>query len=806
MARNTRASGEAGTAEPQSSRFGRPDLIVLAILLLLPVVFYAKMIFQGMEPTAPDIVAHRPVAEWAKQATRDLGTVPEWFPFYFGGMPSYGSFLHIPRAVCNPLAQILQLFEGNRGVRYALLLAVAGLGTFVLLRRQGFSRVASTSGALYYSFTPYFAGVIAAGHSTKLEALAIVPAFLAAFDALLQRPGPFAAALLALTGAILAWANHPQIAYYAVLVAGLYAVARAVKDKERRKLLPWALWTGAAGILAVLLVAEPYLAIREYTPHSIRGAASALAGAGAGAGVGWEYATGWSFAPRELISFLFPGWFGLEGETYWGPLPFTQSTHYFGVFGLALAVIGVWLGRTRYRWIWAGIGLFLLFVGFGNHLPLLYRPMYEVLPLFDRFRVPSMIYALLPLALAYLVATGLDHVHRWSAGAPARSPKGKRDPRVTRAGAVLAVTAVLWIVFVLGASVSHSDPASLLKNTELGQVPPETAAILAATRRHLLLESVNFSFLWLFLGVALVGLSLIKAQWRTPLFVGLAVILVADIWRVSLQFYEPNPVLSVEDSIPVAGAAHWAASQDGEFRIVPAGAIFGTNSFAALEVESIGGYQPAKLRVMQDLIDSNALFAPGVLQMLNVRFALSPRPMGSQTPVYSEDGYVFALPPGPGTTWSVPNVQSVPNAPAMLDRLTDGSFDPKAIAFVYPEDAGNLPDQLAPAEIREFSRGLHEVRFTVSAPGSAFVVSSEIYYAPGWTATIDGQPAKIVRTNHVLRGLLVPAGDHEVVFRWTSTTRQTGARISRIAGVLWLGLFGSGWWLRRRDARKEQGA
>ena len=61
---------------------------------------------------------------------------------------------------------------------------------------------------------------------------------------------------------------------------------------------------------------------------------------------------------------------------------------------------------------------------------------------------------------------------------------------------------------------------------------------------------------------------------------------------------------------------------------------------------------------------------------------------------------------------------------------------------------------------------------------------SEIYY-PGWTATIDGQPAELGRVNYILRALNVKPGTHKVVLDFHPTSLKTTETIAYVGyGVL----------------------
>ena len=781
------AGSRAESQKPEGNRLTR--IVPILLLLIVPLLFYRAMVFEGLEPPAPDTQSHRPIAAWAKAATEELGETPQWFPYVFSGMPSYGSFLYIPRPTANLLGQVLQLFSSNRGIRYVLLLGLAGIAAYGFFRRQGHSRVASTTAGLLYSLTPYFTGLVGAGHSTKLEALALVPAVLWAVDHLLDRPGPLAGAFLAATAATLAWANHPQIAYYAVLLIGLYAILRVLLVRDRaRPWGKWLLWGGVGLIIACALVAEPYLAIREYAPHSIRGSGSSLE-AGATSGVDWTYATAWSFYPRELVSFLFPSWYGLAGNTYWGPLPFTQSTHYFGIIALGLAILGLWKGTDRRRWIWAGLSLFVLVVGFGSNLPILYRPMYELLPMFDRFRVPSMIYALLPLCAGVPICAGIDWLVK------SGSARGSKDPKKLArarpfwwyaAGGAVA----LWALVYLAARAAHGDLTSFMRPQEMTAAQQALQA-LAATRRSMLFSSIHFGFLSLTVACVLLALATrpsFSPRARLGLIGLVLALAVIDVWRVSDRLYDPEPRPEASEIIPLRGAMEFVAQLPGPKRVLPTDEYFASNAYALLGVESLGGYQPAKLRYYQDLIDGGVLFSNGVLQMLNAQYVLADRPIeafesAEYEAKYSGDGYVYRLPRTPGPAWAVRQLDQVTDPFVLLRRIGGHDFDPAALAYVYEE---GLPTEFAPADVNLLERTLHRIRLQVGATGDAFVVLSEIYYEPGWVATVDGTEVPIHRVNHVLRGVQVPAGDHEVVFQFHSPAHATGQTASRAALGAWL--------------------
>ena len=72
----------------------------------------------------------------------------------------------------------------------------------------------------------------------------------------------------------------------------------------------------------------------------------------------------------------------------------------------------------------------------------------------------------------------------------------------------------------------------------------------------------------------------------------------------------------------------------------------------------------------------------------------------------------------------------------------------------------------------------NELIYKYSALNEKLAVFSEIYYPAGWKAYIDGKESKYFRTNYVLRGMVVPAGDHEIKFSFRPSSYIVGNKIS----------------------------
>ena len=116
----------------------------------------------------------------------------------------------------------------------------------------------------------------------------------------------------------------------------------------------------------------------DYTPFSVRGGSSS-------GGSDYSYATGWSFHPIEMITFLIPSAFGFGGPLYWGYMPFTDYPNYMGIIILLLAVVGIINKKGIVKWYLIAASLLALFISFGRHFSLVYDIFFNLFPYFDKF-------------------------------------------------------------------------------------------------------------------------------------------------------------------------------------------------------------------------------------------------------------------------------------------------------------------------------------------------------------------------------------------------------------------------------------
>ena len=151
----------------------------------------------------------------------------------------------------------------------------------------------------------------------------------------------------------------------------------------------------------------------------------------------------------------------------------------------------------------------------------------------------------------------------------------------------------------------------------------------------------------------------------------------------------------------------------------------------------------------------------------------------------AETSYVLRADPGP-RAWLSYAAEMADDAPA-LARLAEPAFDPWQTTLVAPTDAAALPalagggPPAAPPAYHRLSPT--HIAVDVDTPRAGLLNLSEVWY-PGWTATVDGQPAPLLRAHTTLMAVPVAAGAQRVELRFDPPLVKIGLLISGAALLL----------------------
>ena len=78
----------------------------------------------------------------------------------------------------------------------------------------------------------------------------------------------------------------------------------------------------------------------------------------------------------------------------------------------------------------------------------------------------------------------------------------------------------------------------------------------------------------------------------------------------------------------------------------------------------------------------------------------------------------------------------------------------------------------------------NELKYQFQSAANQIMIFSDVYYEDGWNAYIDGEEVPHFRANYVLRGLRVPAGKHEIVFKFEPSSVSIGMTINTIFSII----------------------
>jgi hypothetical protein len=119
-----------------------------------------------------------------------------------------------------------------------------------------------------------------------------------------------------------------------------------------------------------------------------------------------------------------------------------------------------------------------------------------------------------------------------------------------------------------------------------------------------------------------------------------------------------------------------------------------------------------------------------------------------------------------------PHVIFVPDAAAARAALA--SLDPAESAVVEA-----VPRQLTQGSvdvtILDYRNDSYRIRYSAS---SESLLRIAVPYTPGWSATVDRSPVRILATDYAFCGVIVPAGQHELLLEFRPLTFRLGAALS----------------------------
>jgi hypothetical protein len=631
----------------------------------------------------------------------DEGRFPLWNPSMNCGLPAFAN----PQAMLLfPFDLLYLVLPLERATNLVVVLNVllAGLSFYLLGRALLRHRVSAFVGAAGYMLSWRYLAMIHAGWLPKLSMYALAPLMLWAFGQVLQREDFRSVLLFALVVLLGLLQGDLQQLYYTGLGCVAYGalVLRGLPPPARRGAAARACVAGLCGVLLAAPVLLPQL---EYVLLSTRTESS------------YGFFLHTPLGPSALGTLLDPRDAGGERAEY------LEHNFYVGLWLLPLALAAL-LRSPRAAALPLLAGAVPLVLALDT--PLL-RLLYEGLPGFSLFRIPSRLVSLTLIAWTLLAARGVDALLGPRPGARA-----------------LRLAALLVLLPLLDSGVRMLP--------RLRTLPLEQA--LPAHAFHQSLRRAPES-----------GRSVAIGRGAIPY---------ASAAYYGIDLANGNASINVR-----AFMDYFWLLKVGEPGRIPAGPKIWTDLdqvarpdlLAALDVRHVVANEPFDLGPM----GYEPLAAYEDVPIFRLYHGLMRVPI-----------HVWRLREPPGAAYFASSVHPVADDSASLAAVARSSSIRQAFVRGYPGKPGWLD---ASGSARLLRRGFNEYAYEVESASGGFLILAQVWY-PGWKASIAGRPVPLYRTNHALLGAEVPAGGHTLELSMTSPRLTQGLGLCLVGAAL-LGLI-----------------
>ncbi|MGB5395044.1 MAG: YfhO family protein [Lutimonas sp.] len=801
-----------------------PFLIAISIFIIASLAYFSP-ILDGKELFQSDIAQFRGMSKEVQDFRTKTGEEPYWTNRAFGGMPTYQLSTYYPHDYIKRIDSWLRFLP-----RPADYLFLYFLSFFILLITLKVHWKTAIIGALGFGFSTYLIIILGVGHNAKAHAIGYMPLVLAGLILIFDKryvPG-FIIAALAISLEIAA--SHPQMTYYLLFfgaILGLVKLLESIKEKSWPDYLKSLGIFFLAAFLALGMNATSLMATKEYASESTRSKSELTINPDGSekestGGLSRDYITEYSYGIMETFNLFIPRFkggsnneylgsdshiyeflkdkagrkqalgFAENAPMYWGEQPIVAAPAYVGAVMIFLFVVGIFLVRQPWKkWLIIS-AVFSILLSWGKNFGVLTDLFIDYVPLYNKFRAVSSIQVIAELAIPLLGILGLQALFKKEITSEDKLKAVKFSFYIT--GGI----ALFFSLFGTGLFSFES-----FRDTSYEGMLPGLTSVIIDDRKEIFRNDSFRSLIFVFLTAALIWFFIKQKVNKNILWVGLLVLVLADLVLIDKRYVNKEDFVtsnSLEKPFPKTPINDLILEDKGHYRVMNFMVNPMNDGSTSFYHNSIGGYHAAKPRRYQELFDFQiANNNVEVLNMLNAKYFIFPDQNSTPQVQINEDSN--------GNAWFVDKVKFVDTANEEIISLD--SLKTKEIAVVRREFESLIRpltseiDSTATIELIAYAP--NKLEYKTSSSKDRLAVFSEIYYQNGWNAYVDGELQPHFRANYVLRAMMIPAGNHTVLFQFEPEIIRTGSTISIISYLAFVLLSITGYFLFKKKPESKNG-
>lgn len=836
-----------------------PHAVALLIFIIAAAIISKTAFQSNMMLNQGDTNGWKGMAQQSHEYKKEHGHFPLWTTNMFGGMPGYTIAMDGPWTPSEILHAIFTLGL-PKPMNFFFLACICFYFLGLCLRIKPYVAIIGALGFAYATYDPI---IIGAGHDTKMLALAYLPALLGGILLIYEKKYVWGFVLATIFTMLEISTNHQQISYYFFLVAAIltvFHIIKWIKEKDLAHLGKSLMLVAIAGLLGLLVNAVSLITVYDYAKYSKRGGQLILNEKTSSTevkktkGLSEDYAFQWSYGKAETLTLMFPGTYGygakgielgenshiakylqekanqsedqaaqmassLSGALYWGDQPFTEGPVYLGAVICLLFIFAMVYLKSHHKWWILTACIIAVLMAWGKNFATFNGFLFNYLPMYNKFRSPSMILVIPQLLFPLAGIMALQQL--------LYTKDNAIDLKKILKKTAIATAAVFAIAIIMYISADYKNEnrkrieafdqlidskstdintkytelnknyetqkdnqlyESLMSNTGgnaeiakgiLGALREDRAAVFGKDiMRSLVFVALAFGLLFLYTK------NKLKADY---IVAGIALLTFVDLYLLDKNYLNENNYIEKDayeaDAFPFTEADKVILQdKDPNYRVfnMASGRDPFQESVTSYYHKSIGGYSPAKIGIYDDLITYQLSGSPNpqVVNMLNTKYLIQKNP---------QDGKVMAIPnpEASGNCWIVKGIRSVKNAGEEMKALYH--FSAKDTAIVEETFKHLLPATItydSTASIKQVKFDNDAIQYESVANSPQITIFSEIYYDGGWNAYIDSKPVAYFKANYVLRGIVIPAGKHTIDFKFEPASYKTGVMITKYTSFL----------------------